>query len=150
MRQLRLSPSAMDALIVYDWPGNVRELQRLIERAVALAETDTIELDDLPTAVRGDYAEAILPSVRRNDTLRVWASRYARLVLERCRGNKREACRILGISYHTLQAYVRLPLPDGGEETPIPLVNVVDAISPIGSIEAAAIGAEPIDCSETG
>jgi transcriptional regulator with PAS, ATPase and Fis domain len=121
VRQLRLSPSAMDALIVYDWPGNVRELERLIERAVALAETDTIELDDLPTAVRGDYAEAILPSAQRNDTLRVWASRYARLILERCRGNKREACRVLGISYHTLQAYVRLPRPVGDEGTPVPL-----------------------------
>src|SRR5438132_2004311 len=71
MRRLRLSPSAMDALVIYDWPGNVRELERLIERAVTLTETDTIELDDLPPAVRGDYAEAILPSVTRNDTLRV-------------------------------------------------------------------------------
>ena len=150
MRRLRLSPSVMDALIVYDWPGNVRELQRLIERAVALAEADTIELDDLPTALRGDYAEAILPSVRRHDTLRVWASRYARLVLERCGGNKREACRVLGISYHTLRAYVQLPLPDDGEETPVSMASVINVISPIGSIEAAAIGAEPIDCSETG
>jgi len=150
MRQLRLSPSAMDALIIYDWPGNVRELERLIERAVALAETDTIELDDLPTAVRGDYAEAILPSVRRSDTLRAWASRYARLVLERCRGNKREACRVLGISYHTLQAYVQLPLHADGEERLVPSVDVINAISSIGSMEASAIGAEPIDCSERG
>jgi predicted NAD/FAD-binding protein len=27
-------------------------------------------------------------------------------MLERCGGNKREACRVLGISYHTLQAYL--------------------------------------------
>jgi transcriptional regulator with PAS, ATPase and Fis domain len=149
VRQLRLSPSAMDALIVYDWPGNVRELERLIERAVALAETDTIELDDLPTAVRGDYAEAILPSAQRNDTLRVWASRYARLILERCRGNKREACRVLGISYHTLQAYVRLPRPVGDEGTPVPLVDGVSAIDATESIDGAAISAEePLDCSD--
>jgi DNA-binding NtrC family response regulator len=149
VRQLRLSPSAMDALIVYDWPGNVRELERLIERAVALAETDTIELDDLPTAVRGDYAEAILPSAQRNDTLRVWASRYARLILERCRGNKREACRVLGISYHTLQAYVRLPRPVGDEGTPVPLIDGVSAIDATQSIDAVAISAEePLDCSD--
>lgn len=136
MRRLRLSPSAMDALIIYDWPGNVRELERLIERAVALAETDTIELDDLPPTVRGDYAEVILPSVRRNDTLRVWASRYARLILERCRGNKREACRVLGISYHTLQAYLRLPWPSDRNEIPVDVTA------------AAEIGAEPMDCSD--
>ena len=33
-------------------------------------------------------------------------SRYARVVLDRCNHNKREACRVLGISYHTLQAYL--------------------------------------------
>jgi hypothetical protein len=37
----------------------------------------------------------------------MWGSRYARLVLKRCEGNKREASRVLGISYHTLIAYLR-------------------------------------------
>ena len=59
--------------------------------------------------MRGDYATALAPSLRRNDTLRAWTSRYARIVLERCQGNKREACRVLDISYHTLQAYLRFP-----------------------------------------
>ena len=109
---LRLSTAAAHALVRYDWPGNVRELERLIERAVALAESDIIELDDLPPAVRGEYAAVLGPSLRRNDTLRTWASRYARLILERCHDNKREACRVLGISYHTLQAYLRYPAGD--------------------------------------
>ena len=50
-----------------------------------------------------------MPSLEANDTLRVWASRYARLVLERSGHNKRRACRVLGISYHTLQAHLRYP-----------------------------------------
>lgn len=104
---LRLSTAAAEALVSHDWPGNVRELQRLIERAVALAESDVIELDDLPPAVRGAYAENVVPSLRRNDTMRAWGARYARLVLERCQGNKREACRVLDISYHTLGAYLQ-------------------------------------------
>jgi transcriptional regulator with PAS, ATPase and Fis domain len=111
-RPLRLSAGAMDALVSYDWPGNVRELERLVERAIALAESDILEVDDLPLAVRGDHAAAVMPSLRRNDSLRVWTSRYARLVLDRCHGNKREACRILDISYHTLQAYLRYPWPE--------------------------------------
>ncbi len=109
-RQLRLSTAASDALVSYDWPGNVRELERLMERAVALASSAVIELDDLPATVRGDYAVAVLPSLEKDDTLRAWGSRYARLVLERCQGNKREACRILDISYHTLQSYLRYPI----------------------------------------
>src|SRR3954454_1640562 len=109
-RPLRLSVRTLDALAAYDWPGNVRELERLIERAVALCETDVVELEDLPAPVRGDYGTAIAPALRHNDSLRAWTSRYARVVLERCRGNKREACRALGISYHTLQAYLRAPI----------------------------------------
>src|SRR5439155_4797077 len=84
----------------------------LIERAVALAESDTIDVNDLPAAVRGDYGVAIAPSLKRNDTLRAWGSRYVRLILDRSQGNKRQACRTLGISYHTLQAYLRFPIDD--------------------------------------
>jgi transcriptional regulator with AAA-type ATPase domain len=49
----------------------------------------------------------VQPAMDSNESMRAWGSRYARLVLERCHNNKRQACRILGISYHTLQAYLR-------------------------------------------
>jgi transcriptional regulator with PAS, ATPase and Fis domain len=109
-RLLRLSSAAETALLEYDWPGNVRELERLIERAIALTRSDVIELDDLPETVRGEHVAVLAPSADRNETLRAWASRYARLVVDRCHGNKRQACRVLGISYHTLQTYLRFPL----------------------------------------
>jgi DNA-binding NtrC family response regulator len=101
-----MSAAATDALLTYDWPGNVRELERMMEGAVAVAEQGQIQLDDLPACLRGDYAEVLMPSVSGDHTMRAWGSRYARLTLERARGNKREACRRLGISYHTLNAYL--------------------------------------------
>ena len=106
-RFLRLSRDAVHALTGYDWPGNVRELERLVERVVALAQSDMIELEDLPPTVKGDYGVSLGPARGRNDTLRAWATRYVRLIVERVHGNKREACRALGISYHTLQAYLK-------------------------------------------
>ena len=137
-------------LLAGDPVGAVRELRSGYDELELMGERGTRSTlaAFLAQALvdRSDYADAILPSVRRNETLRLWASRYARLVLERCRGNKREACRVLGISYHTLQAYVRLPPPSNGEETPVPVNNVLNAIE---GIEAAAIGAEPMDCSNT-
>jgi transcriptional regulator with PAS, ATPase and Fis domain len=108
-RRLQLSPAAADAMVTYNWPGNVRELERMMERAVTLAESEVIDLDDLPPAVRGGYASAFGPSLEQNDTLRIWACRYVRLVLDRCDGNKRAASRALGISYHTLKAYLKSP-----------------------------------------
>jgi DNA-binding NtrC family response regulator len=41
-KRLALSPEAIDELRRYNWPGNVRELQNCIERAVILADGDTI------------------------------------------------------------------------------------------------------------
>jgi transcriptional regulator with PAS, ATPase and Fis domain len=106
-RQLTLSRAAAEALLTYDWPGNVRELERMMERTLALARHATIEVGDLPIRIRDDFGDVLLPSMMGNDTLRAWGSRYVRLVLERSGRNKRKACRALGISYHTLQAYLR-------------------------------------------
>ena len=105
-RELTLSPAADEALRLYAWPGNVRELERLIERAVALTRGSRIEPDDLPPHVRGEYASVLGPSLAAGESLRAWASRYAKLVFERCGRNKRRTCRALDISYHTLQAYL--------------------------------------------
>jgi transcriptional regulator with PAS, ATPase and Fis domain len=124
--RLTLTPAAADALIAYEWPGNVRELERMIEGAIATCESRQIGLDDLPIALRGAYCEVLMPSVQTNDTMRAWGSRYARLVLERCDRNKRQACQVLGISYHTLNAYLRYQPADGRvpqiAAPPIPLV----------------------------
>lgn len=105
--RLTMTPAAVDALIAYDWPGNVRELERMIEGAIATAESRQIRIDDLPVSLRGGYAEHVVPALQRGDSMRAWGSRYARLVLERNAGNKRQACKALDISYHTLNAYLR-------------------------------------------
>ena len=107
-RELTLSMEAEHALRIYPWPGNVRELERLVERALALMESDRIELDDLPARIRGEFAEVLVPSIARDETMRAWACRYARLVFEKCGRNKRQACKQLNISYHTLEAYLRV------------------------------------------
>ncbi len=111
-RPLRLSTAARDVLLAYHWPGNVRELERVIERAVALARSPEITLEDLPPAIVTGYSETLVPAAERNETIRTWAGRYARLVLERCGNNKRRACEVLGISYHTLRAYLRHGIPE--------------------------------------
>jgi transcriptional regulator with PAS, ATPase and Fis domain len=104
--RLTMTAAAVDALIAYDWPGNVRELERMIEGAIATAESRQIRVDDLPVSLRGDYGEVLVPAFQLGDTMRAWGSRYARLVLEKNAGNKRQACKVLDISYHTLNAYV--------------------------------------------
>jgi DNA-binding NtrC family response regulator len=105
-RELTLSAEAEEALRLYAWPGNVRELERLIERAVALTHGSRIDPDDLPPHVRGEYSSVLGPALAAGESMRAWGSRYARLVFERCGRNKRRTCRLLDISYHTLQGYL--------------------------------------------
>jgi transcriptional regulator with PAS, ATPase and Fis domain len=118
-RRLVLTANVRDALRRYEWPGNVRELQRVIESVVALAPRDEVDIDDLPTSLRTEYDDVLMPSLVRDESMRAWGSRYARLVLRRCGDNKRRACEVLGISYHTLQSYLEYAgRTDSSEKTP--------------------------------
>jgi transcriptional regulator with PAS, ATPase and Fis domain len=105
---LVVSDSAMEALTAYDWPGNVRQLERVMERAVALSPGPQVTLDDLPAELTEDYRNLTIPSSPTRDySLHTWTRRYARMVLDRCHGNKRQACDQLDISYHTLRIYLQ-------------------------------------------
>ena len=44
------SPAALKQLATYAWPGNVRELRNAVERAMLLAQGDTLEPVDFPMA----------------------------------------------------------------------------------------------------
>jgi DNA-binding NtrC family response regulator len=134
VRSIALSPEVMDALVTYNWPGNVRELERLVERVVALATTDVIGLEDLPPLAGEEYVTALGPSLERNDSLRTWARRYVRIVVQRHEGNRRMAARALGISYHTLKSYLRAPL-DGESE------GVWDGHGKVPKVSVGASGA---------
>ncbi len=47
-----ISPEAMDILNHYRWPGNVRQLQNVILQSMLMAQTDTIEVENLPQEMR--------------------------------------------------------------------------------------------------
>src|SRR5213596_1658514 len=54
---LHVTPAAMKSLLQYEWPGNVRELENCIARAVTLGDGMTIDVGDLPPAIRAEQAE---------------------------------------------------------------------------------------------
>ncbi|MBU1248136.1 MAG: sigma-54 dependent transcriptional regulator [Proteobacteria bacterium] len=96
-----VSDEAMNVLCNYDYPGNVRELINTIERAVILADTNCIELKQLP--------KHILHSSRQLEqsrdticTLAEMERRHILRALEAADGNKTQAAKILGIDRITL------------------------------------------------
>ena len=55
------TPAAASALVAYQYPGNVRQLQHVVQRAVAVARGELIDVDDLPeevVATRGTVTAA--------------------------------------------------------------------------------------------
>lgn len=50
---LEITPDAVRALEDYEWPGNVREMENVIERAVALTDSEIIDRRDLPSQIGG-------------------------------------------------------------------------------------------------
>jgi transcriptional regulator with PAS, ATPase and Fis domain len=63
-QHVAFSFSFMVALLHYDWPFNVRELESCIKRAVALADTQTIDSAQLPEAIASLMREYGQPLAR--------------------------------------------------------------------------------------
>lgn len=51
-KAISFSQAVLERFQSYGWPGNVRELQNVVERAVLLGNGETVELEDLPPALR--------------------------------------------------------------------------------------------------
>ena len=96
------SPKAMDAMIQYEWEGNVRELSNSVERAVVLARSDYITIEDL-SFIQNQAMDSIEKgSDLKNIKLSQIEEKAIISTLESARGNKSEAARRLGITRKTL------------------------------------------------
>ncbi|MDA3938535.1 MAG: sigma-54 dependent transcriptional regulator [Spirochaetia bacterium] len=91
-----IDPEALKSLQSYSFPGNIRELENIIERAVILAETDTIRQKDLgiaPNTPRFRIKSGTLDQNQKQVILEALSS---------WEGNRTRAADELGISRQTL------------------------------------------------
>ena len=115
-----ISRRALNLLMEHDWPGNVRELQNVIERAVILARSETLDERDIELSSREsprdseaqarklqDHMRAIFQMGKTMggglNLLREMEREFIRQALEESRGNQSQAARILGINRNTLR-----------------------------------------------
>jgi two-component system response regulator PilR (NtrC family) len=121
-----IDPDAMSALMSHSFPGNVRELENLIERAVTLAPADRISVDSLPTlgTLSTTGAGANLgpaPSLPDEGIdLEKVVEEFERGIiikaLERTRGNRTEAARLLKVTFRSLRYRLsKLGITGGGD-----------------------------------
>jgi len=105
----RLSDPAYRALLEYSWPGNVRELENAIEHGIAMTDSDTIEVAQLPVSVRrSGQAEALRQEWRRGqinfeELVARFESEILREALERQDWNQTQTASLLGITRRSLK-----------------------------------------------
>lgn len=103
--EVRISASAGDALERYSWPGNIRELRNVLERALVLADSDTLRAEHLQfQSVR--CAESFAPQPGRG-TLKDIECAYITHVLQRERGSIERTARHLDIPRSSLYNKMR-------------------------------------------
>lgn len=107
LRNSELGPTRFSAQVLerfreYDWPGNIRELRNVVERTIALARNDQIEIEDLPRALQekqaGRAADSEVGEISRETALDSADYKYLTLLLTKYNGNVSHAAEQAGIS----------------------------------------------------
>lgn len=113
-----LTRRAQTLMVKYPWPGNVRELENVIGHACMMAESDVIDVRDLPERIQNLRSS---DNVEGEEQLSMdqLARVHAQRVLAHAGGNKARAAEILGISrtylYELLKKNTVDPSPQGQE-----------------------------------
>jgi two-component system response regulator PilR (NtrC family) len=112
-----LAPSALEAMGTYHFPGNVRELENILERALALAEGDTIGASDLRLPQQGaprhggapvaPHEEAVVDLPAGSGALPSYIEQMERTAIQKAleenRWNKTRTAAQLGITFRALR-----------------------------------------------
>lgn len=99
-----LSRDAIAALRAYDFPGNVRELENILERALTLADGNTIDAEDLQLPERtANQPDRLDKNIALEPFLDHVEKKKILDALEQTRWNKTAAARLLGISLRALR-----------------------------------------------
>lgn len=107
----RFSGAALERMRNYRWPGNVRELKNVIERAVVLSQSDTIESDELSLSNLRTASETNMEIELESEfepiSLAEMERKHILQVLNSVEWNKSRSAQILGIERSTLDRKIK-------------------------------------------
>jgi DNA-binding NtrC family response regulator len=111
----KLSPEAVENLVLYEWPGNVRELRTVLMRSLLWSDSDEVSGEDIRRALElgSDHpmTDAQTPLDEAFDIqehLDAIARTYVERAIRQTEGNKTRAAELLGLgSYQTLTNWMK-------------------------------------------
>jgi two-component system response regulator GlrR len=105
----RLSPAALDKLMIYPWPGNVRELEGVIHKAIVLNPRPVLLPNEIDLAVPYSGKTSANNALREAKSLAVgeFERGYLATLLAAHRGNISHAAKAAGKDRRTLQRLLR-------------------------------------------
>ncbi len=107
-----VSEEAMECLMAYSWPGNIRELENVIERGLALAASEELGIDSLPSKIRESKRPSI--TLQKTNEFPVEGLDFEKMVaefekdllykaFEKANWVKKDAAELLNISFRSLR-----------------------------------------------
>ncbi|MDJ0809810.1 MAG: sigma 54-interacting transcriptional regulator [Desulfobacterales bacterium] len=101
-----ISGNIKQSLMAYEWPGNVRELQNVLYRFVTLKRLD-LTGETVPETIAEPSVAAApsteIPDGDLSDAIAAYEKQLIRAALVRCRWNRTQTAKALGIGLRTLQ-----------------------------------------------
>ena len=102
---ISVNPQALEYMMQYNWPGNVRELENILQRAILISPSASIEPEHLPKEMVHGGVPIVegqsLPDIER-EARDVAARAVIMRTLERTGWNIKESALLLGVPEKTL------------------------------------------------
>jgi len=102
-----IANTAMDRLMAYPWPGNARELKSAFEYAFVSCPGGMIEVKHLPPQIVATPSACDSTPLLQNESMDDLKRRRLIDALNRAKGNRAEAARLLGISRTSVWAQIK-------------------------------------------
>ena len=99
--------AVMNILVAYEWPGNIRQLRNIIRTMVVMADSDKLDIRDLPHEIHHVHRLPGAVSTKSGLSLDAMEKQAIIDALAKTGNNRQAAAKLLGIGERTLYRKIK-------------------------------------------